>query len=85
VLCTHTFTVESEEARVLNFYAPAGAEMQMIFLAHPAEERRRPTMAESAPPKKSEPNEIIRTVQVKSILLQVNAHSLYHPNKGEPR
>jgi ethanolamine utilization protein EutQ (cupin superfamily) len=58
----HTFTVESEEARVLNFYAPAGAEMQMIFLAHPAEERRRPTIEESAPPKNSEPNEIMSRI-----------------------
>ena len=55
----HTFTVESEEARVLNFYAPAGNELQMISLARPAEERRLPTMAESAPPKNGETNRIL--------------------------
>jgi quercetin dioxygenase-like cupin family protein len=58
----HTFTVESEETRVLNFYGPAGAEMSMMFLAHPAEERRLPTMAESAAPKSSEPNEIMSRI-----------------------
>lgn len=55
----HTFTVESEETRVLNFYAPAGAEIHVVSLAHPAEERRRPTMEESAPPKSDETNQIL--------------------------
>lgn len=55
----HTFTIESEEARVLNFYAPAGSEMHVISLAHPADERRRPTMAESLPPKSDELNQIL--------------------------
>lgn len=55
----HTFTVESEETRVLNFYAPAGAEIQVMSLARPAEERRRPTMAEGPPPKNLEFNEIL--------------------------
>jgi quercetin dioxygenase-like cupin family protein len=55
----HTFTVESEEARVINFYAPAGSEIHVISLARPAEERRRPTMEEGPPPKSPEPNEIL--------------------------
>ncbi len=55
----HTFTVESEEARILNWYAPAGNEIQVISLARPAEERRRPTMEESAPPKSDELNQIL--------------------------
>jgi len=55
----HTFTVVSEEARVINWYAPAGNEIQVVSLAHPAEERRRPTMAESAPPKSDESNQIL--------------------------
>jgi quercetin dioxygenase-like cupin family protein len=55
----HTFTIETEEARVINFYAPAGSEMHVISLARPAEERRRPTMEEGPPPKSPEPNEIL--------------------------
>lgn len=55
----HTFTVESEETRVLNWYAPAGNEIQVISLARPAEERRRPTMEESPPPKSDELNQIL--------------------------
>jgi Cupin domain len=55
----HTFTVESEEVRVINFYAPAGAEIHVISLARPAEERRRPTMEEGPPPKNLEANEIL--------------------------
>jgi quercetin dioxygenase-like cupin family protein len=55
----HTFTVESEETRVINFYAPAGAEIHVISLARPAEERRRPTMEEGPPPKNLEANEIL--------------------------
>ena len=55
----HTFTVESAETRVLNFYAPAGSEMHVIHMARPAEERRRPTMAESAPPQSDETNQIL--------------------------
>ena len=55
----HTFTVESEETRVINFYAPAGSEIHVISLARPAEERRRPTMEEGPPPKNLETNEIL--------------------------
>jgi len=55
----HTFTVESEEARVINWYAPAGNEIQVVSLAHPAEERRRPTMEESATSKNDELNQIL--------------------------
>jgi len=55
----HTFTVESEETRILNWYAPAGNEIQVISLAHPAEERRRPTMEESLPSKSDELNQIL--------------------------
>ncbi len=58
-LIAHTFTIASEETRVLNFYAPAGSEMHVIHMARMAEERRRPTMAESAPPKSEEPNEFL--------------------------
>lgn len=46
----HTFTVETPEARVLNFYTPAGNELNVMGLARPAQERRRPTMAEGPPP-----------------------------------
>ncbi|AGB22239.1 cupin domain-containing protein [Mycobacterium sp. JS623] len=46
----HTFTVETAEARVLNFYAPAGNELNVMGLARPAEERRRPSMAEGPLP-----------------------------------
>lgn len=55
----HTFTIESEETRVLNFYAPAGVELHVMSLARPAEERRRPTMAEGPPPKGAEQNLIL--------------------------
>jgi len=55
----HTFTVESEETRILNWYAPAGNEIQVISLAHPAEERRRPTMEESLPPKSDALNQVL--------------------------
>jgi quercetin dioxygenase-like cupin family protein len=55
----HSFTIESEEARVINFYAPAGAEIQVMCLAHAAGERRRPTMEESLPPKSDELNQIL--------------------------
>lgn len=55
----HTFRVESEETRVINFYAPAGAEMHVVSLARPAEERRRPTMEEGPPPKYPDANEIL--------------------------
>ncbi len=55
----HTFTVTSEETRVLNWYAPAGNEIQVISLARPAEERRRPTMEEGPAPKSDEFNQIV--------------------------
>lgn len=55
----HTFTVESEETRVLNFYAPAGVELHVMSLARPAGERRRPTMAEGPPPQNDEENRIL--------------------------
>jgi len=55
----HTFTVESDETRVLNFYAPAGAELHVMTFARPAEERRRPTMEEGPPPRSDEQNQII--------------------------
>lgn len=55
----HTFTVESEETRVLNFYAPAGVELHVMALARPAGERRRPTMEEGPPPQNAEENRIL--------------------------
>ena len=55
----HTFTVDSAETRVLNWYAPAGAEMHVISLARPAEEHRRPTFEEGPPPKSDEQNQIL--------------------------
>jgi quercetin dioxygenase-like cupin family protein len=54
----HTFTIESDEARVINFYSPAGAEIQVMCLAQAAGERRRP-MEESLPPKSDELNQIL--------------------------
>ncbi len=59
---SHPFTVESEETRVLNFYAPAGVELHVMSLARPAEERRRPTMAEGPPPRNDEQNQILSTL-----------------------
>lgn len=50
-LIEHTFTVNTPETRVLNFYAPAGLELQIMSLARPAEERRLPTREEGPPPK----------------------------------
>ena len=55
----HTFTVDSAETRVLNWYAPVGAEMHVISLARPAEERRRPTLGEGPPPRSDEQNLIL--------------------------
>ncbi len=55
----HTFEVESDEARVLNWYAPAGNEVQVMSLARPAEERRRPTMEEGPPPKNDDLNQVL--------------------------
>jgi quercetin dioxygenase-like cupin family protein len=55
----HTFTVETDEVRVLNFYTPAGSELHVMSLARPAEERRRPTMAEGPPPRGHEFNETV--------------------------
>jgi quercetin dioxygenase-like cupin family protein len=55
----HTFTIDSDETRVLNWYAPAGNELHVISLARPAEERRRPTMEEGPPPKSDEQNQIM--------------------------
>jgi quercetin dioxygenase-like cupin family protein len=46
----HTFIVETAETRVLNFYTLAGNELNVMGLARPAEERRRPTMAEGPLP-----------------------------------
>jgi len=46
----HTFTVETAETRVLNFYAPAGNELNVMGLGRPAEERRRPSVAEGPLP-----------------------------------
>lgn len=58
----HTFTVESAETRVLNFYAPGGSELIMMGLGRPASERRRPTMEESAPPKNQEQTSLLQTL-----------------------
>ena len=46
----HTLTVETAETWVLNFYAPAGNELNVMGLARPAEERRRPSMEEGPLP-----------------------------------
>ena len=46
----HSFSVESEEARVINFYAPAGFELVVMSCGRPADERRRPSIQESLPP-----------------------------------
>ncbi|TPG25574.1 cupin domain-containing protein [Mycolicibacterium hodleri] len=55
----HTFTVETAETRVLNFYTPAGSELHVMSLARPAEQRRRPTMAEGPPPEDQQFNETV--------------------------
>ncbi len=49
-LMPHTFSVETEEVRALNFYSPSGSEMIITCLGRPAGERRRPTMEEGPPP-----------------------------------
>jgi len=46
----HTFVVESESARVLNFYTPAGFEMILMSVASLAKERRRPSKVEAPMP-----------------------------------
>jgi quercetin dioxygenase-like cupin family protein len=53
-LLPHSFSVETAEAHVLNFYAPAGFELVVMSCARPADERRRPTIEESAPPNPTE-------------------------------
>jgi quercetin dioxygenase-like cupin family protein len=58
----HTFTIETEEARVINFYAPAGAEIHVMCMARAADERRRPTMEESMLPKCDELNQILSRI-----------------------
>ena len=46
----HTFVVESDGARVLNFYTPAGFEVILMSVASLAKERRRPSKAEAPMP-----------------------------------
>jgi len=46
----HTFVVESDAARVLNFYTPAGFEMILMSVAKLAPERRSPTPEEAPMP-----------------------------------
>ena len=71
----YTFTVNNAETRVLNWYAPTGAEMHVISLARPAEERRRPTFEEGRPPKSDEQNQILSrlygSVAVEALLFSV--------------
>lgn len=40
----HSFTVDGDPTRVLNFYLPAGFEMLLMSLANPAPERRIPAL-----------------------------------------
>jgi len=49
-LTPHSFSVESAEARVVNFYTPAGFELVVMSCGRPADERRRPSLEESTPP-----------------------------------
>ena len=46
----HSFSVLSDEARVVNFYAPAGFELVVMSLATPTDDRRRPSIDEAPPP-----------------------------------
>lgn len=46
----HSFSVTSPEARVVNFYAPAGFELAVMSLARPTDLRRRPSIEEAPPP-----------------------------------
>ena len=50
----HSFSVDTTEAHVLNFYAPAGFELCVMSAARVASERRRPSLEESAPPNPGE-------------------------------
>jgi len=61
-MAPHTFTVDSEETRVLNFYVPAGPELHIVSLARPADERRRPMMEEGPPPANLIENEILSRI-----------------------
>ncbi len=53
-LLPHSFSVDTSEVRALNFYLPASFELVVMSLAHPASARRRPSLAESAPPDSQE-------------------------------
>ena len=46
----HSFSVLSDEARVVNFYSPAGFELVVMSLATPTDDRRRPSIQEAPPP-----------------------------------
>ncbi len=45
----HSFSVDTTEARVLNFYAPAGFELIVMSIARLADARVRPELRDSAP------------------------------------
>ena len=49
-MAPHSFSVLSDEARVVNFYAPAGFELVVMSLATPTDDRRRPSIEEAPPP-----------------------------------
>jgi len=53
-LLPHSFSVDTSQAHVLNFYAPGGFELVILAVAHPAGERRVPSMEESLPPNPAE-------------------------------
>lgn len=56
----HSFTVEGDPTRVLNFYLPAGFEMILMGVASPAPERRIPALDELPFPPSSVVEELSR-------------------------
>lgn len=53
-LLPHSFSVDTSQAHVLNFYAPGGFELIVLAAGRPADERRMPSLEESLPPNPDE-------------------------------
>lgn len=53
-LLPHSFSVDTSQAHVLNFYAPGGFELVVLAAGRPAGQRRMPSMEESLPPNPDE-------------------------------
>lgn len=53
-LLPHSFSVDTSQAHVLNFYVPGGFELIVMSAGRPADERRMPTLGDSLPPNPDE-------------------------------